>query len=175
MAALGLRCCMQAFSSCSECGLLFAVAPLVVAHRLQAHGVSSCGSQALGPAVVAPGVSCPAVRGIFWDQGLNSCPLYRQADSQPLGYQGRPPLHLVSKLIFWKIYLVPITPLLKNLLVSSYLASLWDIWASLVAQLVKNPPAMQETWVQSLGWEHLLEKGTATHSSILDWRIPWTV
>ena len=48
-------------------------------------------------------------------------------------------------------------------------------WPSLVAQLVKNPPAMQKTWVQSLGWEDSLEKGTATHSSILDWRIPWTV
>ena len=46
--------------------------------------------------------------------------------------------------------------------------------ASLGAQLVKNPPAMQETWVQSLGWEDPLEKGTATHSSILAWRIPWT-
>ena len=42
-------------------------------------------------------------------------------------------------------------------------------WASLVAQLVKNPPAMRETWVQSLGWEDLLEKGKATHSSILAW------
>ena len=48
-------------------------------------------------------------------------------------------------------------------------------WASLVAQLVKNPPAMQETWVQSLGWKDPLEKGKATHSSILAWRIPWTV
>ena len=47
--------------------------------------------------------------------------------------------------------------------------------ASLVAQLVKNPPAMQETWVRSLGWEDPLEKGTATHSSILAWRIPWIV
>ena len=46
--------------------------------------------------------------------------------------------------------------------------------ASLVAQLVKNPPAMRETWVQSLGWEDHLEKGKATHSSILAWRIPWT-
>ena len=44
-------------------------------------------------------------------------------------------------------------------------------WASLVAQTVKNLPAMQETWVQSLGWEYSLEKGTATHS-ILAWRIP---
>ena len=46
--------------------------------------------------------------------------------------------------------------------------------ASLVAQTVKNPPAMWETWVQSLGWEDPLEEGMATHSSILAWRIPWT-
>ena len=45
-------------------------------------------------------------------------------------------------------------------------------WASLVAQLVKNPPTMQETWVWSLGCEDPLEKGKATHSSILAWRIP---
>ena len=42
-----------------------------------------------------------------------------------------------------------------------------------MAQLVKNPPAMRETWVQSLGWEKPLEKGKATLSSILAWRIPW--
>jgi len=48
-------------------------------------------------------------------------------------------------------------------------------WASLVAHLVENPPAMQETWVQSLGWEDSLEKGKAIRSSILAWRIPWTV
>ena len=48
-------------------------------------------------------------------------------------------------------------------------------WASPVAQLVKNPPAMWETRVQSLGWEDPLEEGMATHSSILAWRIPWTV
>ena len=42
-------------------------------------------------------------------------------------------------------------------------------------QLVKNLPAMRETWVRSLDWEDPLEKGTATHSSILAWRIPWTV
>ena len=44
--------------------------------------------------------------------------------------------------------------------------------ASLVAQMVKNPPAMRETWVRSLGQEDLLEKGMATHFSILAWRIP---
>ena len=47
--------------------------------------------------------------------------------------------------------------------------------ASLAAQLVKNQPAMQETWVRSLGWEDPLEKGKATHSSILAWKIPRTV
>ena len=44
-----------------------------------------------------------------------------------------------------------------------------------MAQLVKNPPAVRETRVQSLGWEDPLEKGKATHSSILAWKIPWTV
>ena len=54
--------------------------------------------------------------------------------------------------------------------VSMYLS----IWASLVAQIVKNLPAMQETWVQSLGWEDPMEKGMAIHSSILAQRIPCT-
>ena len=45
---------------------------------------------------------------------------------------------------------------------------------SRVAQMIKNLPAMQETWVQSLGREDPLEKGTATYSSIVAWRIPWT-
>ena len=48
-------------------------------------------------------------------------------------------------------------------------------WASLGAQMVKNLPTMLETWVQSLRWEGLLEKGMATHSSILAWRIPGTL
>ena len=47
-------------------------------------------------------------------------------------------------------------------------------WASLVAQMVKNPPAVWDTWVQSLGLEDPLEEGMAMHSSILAWRIPWT-
>ena len=44
-----------------------------------------------------------------------------------------------------------------------------------MAQLVENPPAMRQIWVGSLGWEDTLEKGKATHSSILAWRIPWTM
>ena len=47
--------------------------------------------------------------------------------------------------------------------------------AFLVAEMIKNLPAVQETQVQSLGWEDPLEKGMATHSGILTWRIPWTV
>ena len=47
-------------------------------------------------------------------------------------------------------------------------------WACLVAQTVENLSAVQETWVQSLGWKDSLEKGMAAHSSILTWRIPWT-
>ena len=65
----------------------------------------------------------------------------------------------------------------------THLTNIWDglcvRWASPIAQLVKYPPAMWETWVQSLGWEDHLEKGKATHSSVLDWRIqglysPWS-
>ena len=48
-------------------------------------------------------------------------------------------------------------------------------WASLVAELVKNPPALRDTWVWSLGWEDPLERRKAAYSSILAWRIPWTV
>ena len=48
-------------------------------------------------------------------------------------------------------------------------------WASLVVLLVKNLPARQKSWIRSLGWEGPLEKGKATHSSILAWRIPWTL
>ena len=52
---------------------------------------------------------------------------------------------------------------------------LQDSWASLVAQVVKNPPSMRKTWLRSLGWDDPLEKGMATDSSILAWRTPWTV
>ena len=55
-----------------------------------------------------------------------------------------------------------------------FFMSFYTVQASLMAQLVKNPPAMWEIWVWSLGWEDPLEKGMATHSSILSWRIPWT-
>jgi len=63
----------------------------------------------------------------------------------------------------------------KSLLSTPHLFPSKERRASLMAQLVKNPPAMWETWVQSLGREDPLEKGTLTHSSIQAWRIPWTI
>ena len=59
--------------------------------------------------------------------------------------------------------------------VKHFFIYLLAIWASLVAQLVRNPPAMRETWLRSLGWEDPMEKGKATHSSVLTWRISWTI
>ena len=60
----------------------------------------------------------------------------------------------------------------KNLGKELYIYVCIKLGASLVAQMVKNLPAMQEIWVQSLGWEDPLEEGMATHSSILIWRLP---
>ena len=54
------------------------------------------------------------------------------------------------------------------------LSPVWLYWASLVAQTVKNPPAIRETWVQPIGWEDLLDESMATHSSILPGESPWT-
>ena len=73
-----------------------------------------------------------------------------------------------SDLIFQNLTILQIacTGLNKHLLI---------FWTSLIAQLVKNPPAMQETPVWSLNWEDPLEKEKATHSRILAWRIPWIV
>ena len=80
------------------------------------------------------------------------------------------------KLLQKSLQLTVITTVLsqdnETTLVTCYLAK---ARASLVAQMVKNLPAIQETGVRSLGWEDPLEKGTATHSSVLAWRIPWTV
>ena len=81
--------------------------------------------------------------------------------STPLGWYRTPVW------VSWAIQQIPV----------GYLFYIWSckFWASLVAQLVKNPLAIRETYVQSLGWEGPLEKGKATHSSILAWRMPWTV
>ena len=88
-----------------------------------------------------------------------------------------------TSLNIWKFSVHVLSqPSLENF--EHYFASMWDecnwevvehSWASLVTQVVKNMPAIWETWVPSLGWEDHLEKGKATHSSILAWSIPWTI
>ena len=81
---------------------------------------------------------------------------------------------MLRSLIYCKMM---ITIALANSFIS-HIVTISFLWqehlSSLVAQMVRNLPAMWETWVGSLGWEDLLEKGMATHSSILAWRIPWT-
>ena len=67
-----------------------------------------------------------------------------------------------------------ISPNIAGRFLLSGLDTMSTSWASLVTQTVKNLPAIQETWVQSLGWEDYLKKGLATHSSILAWRVSWT-
>ena len=79
----------------------------------------------------------------------------------------------IQSYTYYILYLHKLYKLIHKL----YTYSIYVLEASLVAQLVKNSPVMQETWetwVRSLGWEDPLEKGMATHSSILAWRIPWT-
>ena len=81
-----------------------------------------------------------------------------QQVKNPLAMQERPPVASWVGKIPWR----------RDRLPTPY------SWASLVAQLVKNPPAIRETWVRSLSRDNPLEEGMATHSSILAWRIPWT-
>ena len=69
------------------------------------------------------------------------------------------------------MFLVSCPSILWHLCIFSLYFLLRD-WASLVAQMVKNPRAMQETWVQSLGWDNPVEEGMVTHPNILAWRIP---
>ena len=83
--------------------------------------------------------------------------------------------------LFWLVWIMPLWTWICKYLFKALLSVLWiytqnllNHVASLMAQLVKNQPAMRETWVWSLGWEDPLEKGTTTYSSILAWRIPWT-
>ena len=140
------------------------------------------------------GLGCHALllQGIFPPQG-SSLRLWHllhwKAGSSPLAPSGKPTFHRSGPQPFWHLgrvswkiifpqtggscqgdglrvnqaYYIFLLPLLLH-----------PLWVSLVAQMVKNPPAMWETWVWSLSREDPLEEGMATHSSILAWRIPWT-
>ena len=118
-------------------------------------------------------LTCPEVCGIF----PNPCLLHWQADSQPLELFHTMLYFLPSHICKLPLRRLPDLSLLNNLSIQNYLWSKKEYfpltkyfskyWAPLVAQTVKNLPAVQETWVQSLGQEDPLEKGIATHSSIL--------
>ena len=90
------------------------------------------------------------------------------------------PLHLFSTSVSTDLHTSEYMKWFKNKISFSFSLEKWfgvnslTLGASLVSQQIKNPPAMQETWVQSLDWEDPLEKGMATQSSNLAWRIPWT-
>ena len=97
------------------------------------------------------------LQGIFPTQGSNPGLLHCRQTLYPLSHQGSPGINVTNIKILHA----------ENHKFSQY-------WASLVAQTVKCLPTMWETQVRSLGWEDPLEKGMATHSSTLAWKIPWT-
>ena len=100
--------------------------------------------------------------------------VWKRLEEKLFNSQNRDPVLVHSSFSF-----PPLTLLCSSHIISMKLEGIGHplhySWASLVAQLVKNRPAMRETWVQPLGWGDPLEKGKATHSSILAWRIPGTV
>ena len=110
---------------------------------------------------------CPVTCGIVPHQGSNPCLLHWQTNSQPLDHQGSPLPFLKGS--FAKAGRFP--ELIRNPPAVRFKGGLW---AFLVAQTVKNLPPMLEIWVRFLGQEDPLEKGMATYSSILAWKIPWT-
>ena len=103
------------------------------------------------------------LQGIFLTQGSNPGLLHCREILYRLSHQGSPFIIIIV------LSGLPGGPCLSVCQVKCLFG------ASRVAQLIKNPPAELESWVPSLGWEDVLEKGKATHSSILAWRIPWTV
>ena len=136
----------------------------VVSDSLQLHGLYSLWNS---PGQNIRVGSLSLLQGIFPIQGSNpGVPHYRQILYQ-LSHKGSP------RILEWVAYpFFSWSSWPKNWTWISCIAD--GFLTNSVAQLVKSLPAMQETWVQSLGWEDPLEKEMATHSSILAWRIPWT-
>ena len=128
------------------------------------------------------GVGCQALlQGIFPTQGSNPGLPHCRGILYHLSQRGSPRIlewitYPVSRGSSWPRNWTVVSYIVdaRNALLCTLMNALQCFGASLVAQLVKNPPAMQETWVWSLSREDPLEKGKVTHSSILAWRIPWT-
>ena len=97
---------------------------------------------------------------------------WKQRNSSTFPYLHRDVLDSLYK--FTKVYEHFANPQLSSFFFFNFCWRIVCSRASLVAQMVKNPPAMRETWVWSLGWEDALVEGMATHSSIFAWTIPWT-
>ena len=142
-----------------------------------AHGVFQAGILEWVAMSFSGGSSCLRDRTrVFYISCTGRCVLYHYH------HLGSPSVIHTHKHIFILFNTLASYRLSQNIGSSSLCYTVGPCWlpcaipllASLVAQMVKNLPAVWETWVQSLGWEDLLEKGMETHSSILAWRIPWT-
>ena len=188
-AALGLHCCAQAFSSCPEQGLLFTVvhgllltAPFLLrgtGSRLA--GSSSCRMQAqqlrlAGSGAVPHALSlAPRRVGSAGSRNETCVPCISGPCSPRIPFWGGFPDSSVGKESACSAGDPSSIPRSGRSAREGIGYPLQHSRASLVAHSVKNPPAIRETWVPSLGWEDPLEKGKATHTSILTWRVPWTV
>ena len=123
---------------------------------------------------------CVCVRACARAQLLQSCPtLCNPIDCRPPG----PSVHGIfpARILLWVAFSFSRACICSSFLLITFnsciIFFIWVYhitWASLVAQMAKNLPAMQETWLWSLGGEDLLKKGMTIHSSTLAWRIPWT-
>ena len=139
---------------------------------LPPHGLySPCNSPGQNTGVVSRSL----LQGIFPTQELNPSllwsPAFLQVSSLPVGF----PHSSVGKESTCNAGDPGLIPGLGRSSGEGIGYPLQYSWASLVAQLLKNLARMRETWIRSLGWEGPVEKGKATHSSILAWRIAWTI
>ena len=134
----------------------------------QAH---DCGAQAklLRDMWLLPGTGIEPVFPALAGRLLTTRPPGKSSYSIFCSWLGGENVSVPKERLFNKWYNCSRAMMVKTSLIECLLAE-----ASLVAQLIKNLPARQETWVRSLGWEGPLEKETATHSSTLAWKIPWT-
>ena len=131
---------------------------LIIVMLLKAH-LTSHSRMSGSRWVITPLLLSGSWRSFFHSSSVYSCHLFliSSASVRSVSF-----LFFIEPIFAWNVPLVSLIFLKRAL------------WASLVAQMVKHLPAMQETWVRSLGWEDPLEKEMATHSSILAWKIPWS-